>query len=85
MSKLTPENRKMLEYLKNCPDWMQNLNLVIACKIFETKDDGLFEKTARLLAEYGVKPERIMPCMLDLMIIMDEAYPDVASLPEHGS
>ena len=76
--------RQILESLKNQPDWLQNLNLVMVCKMDEARG-GFFEKFARILAEYGVSTEKIMPCMMDLMLVIEDMSPDITSLPEHGS
>lgn len=50
--------------LKDAPEWMQNYNLLMMCK----KDrSGKIEQVARILAAYGIHPEKIIPCMMEIM------------------
>jgi EAL domain-containing protein (putative c-di-GMP-specific phosphodiesterase class I) len=67
------EKHKMLEsarYLREQPDYMQNLFLLWACKSNLSGGNGeMIEKLARKLAEYGVKPEKVFPCITEIMEI----------------
>lgn len=75
---------RAMEDLKNVPDWMQNMNLLMLCKMDQT---GLMEPMARTLAQYDIPSEKIVPCIMDLMMIVSKKAMEDSinkSLPEHG-
>ena len=58
---------KATETLKNQPEFMQNINLIMLCKLDPM---GIMEPMARTLAEYGIASEKIVPCIMDLSKII---------------
>lgn len=84
---MTDLERQMLlqsmDVIHDAPDWSQPLNLLIACKADTT---NTVEPIARILAKYGVSPEKVMPCILELMktIVLSD-HSSNKTLPEHGS
>lgn len=59
-----------MEFIRDCPEWMQNTNLVIACR---SDASGTTEKLARMLADYGLPTEKILPCIMDIHMIFIES------------
>lgn len=57
--------REAMTHLKDMPPWRQNINLLLACKMDTT---GHLENIARILAKYGVEPEEVMPCIIEMML-----------------
>lgn len=59
----------LIEPIKNSPEYLQPMNLMILCKS-DPEYGPRFEKVARILAEYGVPVEKVVPCMMDLTLFM---------------
>ena len=57
--------------LKNQPEFMQNFNLFLICKMDPI---GIMEPMARILAEYGIVSEKIVPCLMDLTKVLAKNY-----------
>lgn len=52
-----------MQEIKETPDWMQDFNLVMFCKLDKT---GKFEQLARVLAKYHMPTNEIVPCVMEL-------------------
>ena len=53
---------QVMEQIKNSPDWMQDYNLIMICKLDPT---GEFERFARLLARHNMPTKEIVPCIME--------------------
>lgn len=54
----------VLQTFKEAPDWLQDANLVLICKMDKT---GRFERLARILAAHKVPSNEVVPCVMDIM------------------
>ena len=65
--------RQLAEQIKSQPDYLQPMNLIFLTKANKTCGPAM-EKMARKLAEYGVPVEKVVPCLLDIMIILTDNW-----------
>lgn len=62
--------KKMSDYLKSLPGYLQRRNLFILCKTGIAKGTETFESIARILAEYGVPVDDVFSCIVDIMMAL---------------
>lgn len=53
-----------MQTIKDSPDYMQNMNLVLMCSADKT---GQTERLARILAEHKMPTDKIAPCILSIL------------------
>ena len=53
-----------METIKDAPEFMQDMQLMLLCK---ADPGGRFERISRILANYGMESQKIVPCLMEIM------------------
>lgn len=53
-----------MQTIKETPEWARDVTLIMLCK---QDRSGKMERLARTLADYGMNPRKIVPCIMTIM------------------
>ena len=72
-----------MQVIKETPEWMCEMELKMLCDIDKS---GKMERLARTLAEYGMNPKKIIPCIMAIMqdLLLDIDCNGKSLYSEHG-